>query len=87
MQSKNKRTTQEERDHLGRVKEMDCVVCDAPGPSDAHHIRQDLAFTCLPLCKSCHQGSISGWHGQKAAWKIKHWDELDALNETIRRMM
>lgn len=26
--------------HLARVKSLKCSVCDAPGPSDAHHIVQ-----------------------------------------------
>ena len=29
-----------ERAHLGRVKELPCSVCDAPGPSEAHHTKQ-----------------------------------------------
>jgi hypothetical protein len=27
-----------------------------------------------------------GWHGQKRAWAINKMDEIDALNETIRRL-
>jgi hypothetical protein len=27
-----------------------------------------------------------GWHGQKRAWSIQKMDEIDALNETIRRL-
>ena len=28
-----------------------------------------------------------GWHGQKRAWKIRKMNELDALNETIRKLI
>ena len=28
-----------------------------------------------------------GWHGQKRMWAIKKMDELDALDQTIRRIM
>lgn len=87
MQSKNKRNTQAERDHLARVKELPCSVCDAPPPSDAHHIKQSSAYTCVALCKSCHQGSLMGWHGQKRAWALHKMDELDALDVTIQRLM
>lgn len=88
MQSKNKKApTVAEKEHIERIKSMACVVCDHPGPSDCHEIRQGDWFTSIPVCKDCHQGSITGWHGQKANWKVKHWDELDALNETIRRLM
>jgi hypothetical protein len=27
-----------------------------------------------------------GWHGQKRAWAINKMEEIDALNETIRRL-
>ena len=75
-----------EREWVGMVKEQPCSVCEAPGPSDAHHIEQGLHYTCVALCKDCHQGSILGWHGQKRAWKIRKMNELSALNETIRKL-
>lgn len=78
---------EKEREHLRRVKELQCSVCDAPGPSDAHHVKQGLQYTCVALCKSCHQGSLMGWHGQKRAWAIHKMDELDALNVTIKRLI
>lgn len=86
MRSKNSKSlTQAEHDHIARVKSLDCSICGAPGPSDAHHIKQGRHFTVVALCKECHQGS-SGWHGTKAMWRIVKMDEMDALNETIRRL-
>lgn len=76
-----------ERDYIRRVKELPCSVCEAPGPSDAHHIEQSLQFCVVALCKDCHQGSVMGWHGQKRMWKIKKMEELDALNVTIKNLM
>jgi hypothetical protein len=84
MHSKNLR--QADREHLARVKSLPCSVCDAPPPSDAHHIEQGQHFTTVALCKECHQGPVMGWHGQKRAWAIRKMKELDALNVTIRRM-
>ena len=81
----NNRLTAAERAHLSRVKELPCAVCGAAGPSDAHHIRQHLQFTCIPLCYDCHRSNI-GIHGTKALWKIRKMDELDALDVTIRRI-
>ena len=75
-----------ERAWVGMVKEQPCSVCEAPGPSDAHHIKQGLHYTCVALCKSCHQGSMMGWHGQKRAWAIAKMDELAALNVTIKNI-
>ena len=76
-----------ERAWVGMVKEQPCSVCEAPGPSDAHHIKQGLHYTCVALCKSCHQGSMMGWHGQKRAWAIAKMDELAALNVTIKNVI
>jgi hypothetical protein len=71
---------------MAKVKELPCSVCDAPGPSEAHHISQRLAFLTIALCPECHRGPFMGWHGQKRMWAIKKMDELDALNVTIERL-
>lgn len=87
MRSKNSKAfTKTEASHLEAVKLCACVICDSPPPSDAHHIRQGDHFTCVALCKDCHQGSDNGWHGRKVMWRVRKWDELDALNETLRRL-
>ena len=83
----NNNPTPKERYHLTRVKELPCSVCDAPGPSDAHHVKQHRQYTCVALCKDCHQGAIMGWHGQKRMWNLKKMDMDDALNVTIKRLM
>ena len=82
----NQQYTAKERAHIQRVKELPCSVCDTPGPSDAHHIKQSSPYTCVALCKDCHQNERLGWHGRRAAWKIRHMDEIDALDVTIRRL-
>lgn len=88
MWSKNKkRPTSCERDHIERVKALECSVCDEPGPSDAHEIKQGQWATCCALCKSCHQGPLLGLHGQRRMWIQKKMDELDALAVTIERLV
>jgi hypothetical protein len=82
----NNNLNKAERKHLQDVKELQCSICDAPPPSDAHHIKQGRQYTCVALCKSCHQGAKMGWHGEKRAWAIAKMDELDALNVTIKRL-
>lgn len=79
--------TRKEREHLAAVKELDCSVCDQPGPSEAHHIEQRQQYTCVALCESCHRGPLMGLHGQRRMWAIKKMSELDALNVTVRRLM
>lgn len=71
---------------MAMVKNQPCSVCNAPAPSDAHHIKQGNHFTTVALCKSCHQGSKMGWHGEKRAWAIAKMDENDALNVTLRNI-
>lgn len=83
----NNKLTDKEREHIRRVKELPCSVCDAPGPSSAHHIKQHRQYTVVALCADCHQGPVMGWHGQKRMWAIKKMDELDALNVTIARLV
>ena len=82
----NNKLNQKERLHLARVKELPCSVCDAEGPSEAHHIEQGLQYTCVSLCPTCHRDNVMGWHGQKRMWAIKKMTELDALNVTLGRL-
>ena len=83
----NNRLTAREREHIGRVKALPCSICDAAGPSDAHHIEQGLQWCVVALCKECHQGPTMGWHGQRIAWKVRKMAEIHALNVTIERLM
>lgn len=83
----NNQLNTREREHLARVKELPCSVCDASGPSEAHHMKQHRQYTCIALCESCHRGAMMGLHGQRRAWAIHKMDEADALNVTIQRLM
>ena len=88
MQSKNKKApTVAERAHIERIKEMHCIVCDAPPPSECHEIEQGSWFTSLPLCADDHRGSFNGIPGQARIWKVKKLTELGALNLTVKRLM
>lgn len=88
MRTKNARAIKaHESAHIARVKALPCSVCDASGPSDAHHIKQGQHFTVVALCKSCHQGALMGLHGQRRMWSIKKIDEVDALAVTLERVL
>jgi hypothetical protein len=76
-----------EREHLERVKSLPCSICDAPGPSEAHHIEQGEHFSCVALCPDCHRGSVNGLHGQRVMWRIHKQSEVGALAVTVRRLM
>lgn len=44
MRSKNSAAlTTSEKKHMERLRQLPCSVCDAPGPSYGHHIKQALA--------------------------------------------
>ena len=86
MRSKNSKAhTAAESAHLAAVKALPCSLCDANPPSAAHHVNQGQHFTAIALCYECHQGR-DGWHGTKVLWRIRKWDEWDALNVTIERL-
>lgn len=72
---KPERGTTRARAHIERVKQLPCVVCHAPGPSDAHHCicgrygsRRVSDFEVIPLCKDCHQVGPTAIHNGKASW-------------------
>lgn len=88
MRSRNSKSlTAREAEHLAAVKSLACSVCDAAGPSDAHHIKQGQHFTCVALCRDCHMGSENGVHGRRAMWRVMKMDEVDALAVTIERVL
>jgi len=43
----NNKLSAKERLHLARVKNLPCSVCQASGPSEAHHYKQGLQYTCI----------------------------------------
>ena len=49
-------------------------------------VEQGLQFTCIPLCKDCHQGSHNGIHGRKAIWNVTKKTEMSVLNDTIETL-
>ncbi len=76
---KPERGTPAARKHLARVKALPCVICAAPGPSDAHHCisgrygsRKVSDFQTIPLCKLCHQDGPEAIHRNKGAWEARN---------------
>lgn len=70
-------------EHMRRVKQCPCVICQAPPPSDAHHCisgrygsRRASDFETIPLCKNHHQGA-DGIHTNKYRWETLYG--LDTL--------
>lgn len=88
MRTKNaKSITARESAHMAAVKQLPCSVCDQPGPSEAHHLKQGQHFSVIALCADCHRGSFNGLHGQRRAWTLRKLTELDAVAKTVQRLM
>ena len=86
MWSKNKaRMTTAEREHVGKVKASGCALCGCGGVVEAHEIEQGEWYTSIGLCPACHRGP-NGLHGDKTLWRIYKMTEIQALNETLRRL-
>lgn len=72
--------------HIARVKELPCVICHKPGPSDAHHVicgrysqRRASDREVIPLCKPHHQWGPDAIHNGKASWVEKYGNDYDYL--------
>lgn len=80
------RGTKAAKDHIARVKQLRCVICHKPGPSDAHHVfcgrygqRKASDFEVIPLCKQCHQDGPNAIHNDKAGWIKRNGNDFDYL--------
>lgn len=65
--------------HLAAIRQMECIVCWAPPPNEAAHIRMGLAggmakkpddSLTVPLCRKCHGEQHTG-EGEVAFWRYK----------------
>ena len=92
-------TTSAERSHMGAVAAQGCWLCRklglGPTPAQVHHLREGQgmaqrgsAWLTIPLCDRHHANSSpDGIHGQRRAWKLAGVDEMDALADTIQRLL
>lgn len=91
MWSKNKsRQTPDEARHVELVKTCACVLCDSPGPSEAHEPIQGLWWLSISLCQPCHRGP-GGIHGDQTMLRLRFKatglrGEMLALNVTLSRV-
>ena len=73
-------------EHMRRVKELPCVICNAPPPSDAHHVicgrygtRKAADTEVIPLCKAHHQDGSDAIHNGKLTWVAKYGPDYSYL--------
>jgi len=84
--------TNDEREHLGKVADLCCILCRRSGifdsPAEIHHIRSGIGagrrashYDTIPLCPPHHRISNEALHvmGRKR-WEIHHGvTELELL--------
>ncbi len=77
--------------HLDRVRRLNCRGCHAPGPSEAHHIRECYPRTMgvrvgddkvIPLCPLCHRSIHET--GRWATPDVARADAAAYYAETLR---
>ena len=85
MWSKNKRRPDRvEQAWLELCAELQCSVCDKPGPSELHEPEQALYMGVAALCTDCHRGPHNGIG--RGIWRVKKIDERRAVAITTRRV-
>lgn len=88
--------TNAERDYMGRVQALGCLLCQLQGrgktEAEIHHIRamqggasRASHYLVAPLCPACHRGS-KGRHGDQTLLKVSKVNDLDLLAMTIERL-
>ena len=93
VRSRARETSVTARDYLSLIHKLPCVVhffkTNEKRPCDeAHHVIGGDPWSCVPLCRDCHQGA-KGLHGLHrrpfyALWKI---DELWLVARTVELVM
>jgi len=91
-----KRTTQQEKDHMGRVAELGCIVCadlGYPGsPAELHHIANQGVrashWQVIPLCAIHHRNGSFGEavHNGRRTWESIHGTEKELLSRVNKRL-
>jgi hypothetical protein len=96
--SSKPRATALEREHMGRVKRLRCVLCvrlglEQDGITEVHHVREEQGgaqraphWLVVAVCKyGCHQGP-HGIHGDRGRLRQAKATELDLLAWTLESL-
>lgn len=91
-------STKDERDHMGRVADLCCVVCRNEGlgntPAMVHHIgngtmgKRASNYEVIPLCPAHHQygGHGVAVHAGRKAFEARYGTEQELLEQTRREL-
>lgn len=82
----------EDQEHLQRVREMPCIVCQAQ-PVEAHHIRDGVGMgqkagdhEAIPLCPWHHRTGFNSIHLAPAMFKFLYGTERELLARTLEML-
>lgn len=90
----SRRATAAEREHMGRVRRLACVLCAELGMpqesrTEVHHVREDQGgaqrapnWVVCALCAECHRGR-RGIHGDRSLLRQAKCTEIDLLAWTL----
>lgn len=86
-----KPATKAERDYMGRVAELGCLICQMP--AQVHHIHghafgSKSNFRCAPLCYLHHHMGAFGHcvHNGTKTFEENYITQADMLKEVNRRL-
>jgi hypothetical protein len=77
--------------YMVAVRRLPCCVCDAPGPSDPHHLHgvgyrgsgtKAPDVWCIPLCRGHHDEL----HDDRAAWEEKYGSQFEFVALTLAHL-
>ena len=93
---KKKAATRQEKEHMGRVAALGCIVCEDLGyygsPATVHHIgNQGMRashFDTIPLCPAHHQHGGFGVavHAGRKTWESIYGTEQELLARVKERL-
>ena len=91
-----KQPTKSEREFMGRVAALNCIVCanlGYPGsPAEIHHLRSGAGAgqrnghrLCVPLCAPHHRTGPHGtaFHAGPKTWQQNFGTEMDLYHQTL----
>ena len=80
-------------EYMGKVKQLPCCICGAPGPCEAHHpihdrfgTRKSSDFDVIPLCPIHHRIGECAIHNGKERWRERYGNDYDFVEITRKKV-
>ena len=83
-----KPATRQEKDHMGEVAALGCIICRRP--AEVHHIAghgmRASHYETIPLCPDHHRNSNECVHAGRRTFEAKFGTEKELLAKTLTRL-